>query len=140
MPSVDPSIAREPFGATVIADGLRWWLDELRALGAELGAATRLTAPSAVTIEITDMGWLVARETGAAHAVLGSIDADRLSDAMLRDALTRLLPRAKREPVALLLPPSAVLTRVVRLPAAALGDLTPILDFEIGRHTPFTAD
>jgi general secretion pathway protein L len=52
----------------------------------------------------------------------------------------RLLRRDRPEPAALLLPASAVLTRVVRLPAAAATDLASILEFEIARHTPFTAD
>lgn len=140
MPSVDSSRAREPLGSTVIAHALRWWLDELAATGAAVGTALRLTRPATATITLGPEGWVVARETGAARAVLGTLDAATLPDPALRDGLARLLQRRIGEPVALLLPPSAVLTRPVRLPAAALPELDAILEFEVGRHTPFTAE
>jgi general secretion pathway protein L len=140
MPSVDPGIARDALGSTVIAGALRWWLDALAELGRDLGAALRLGTAAGLTVELTDRGWVVARESGASRAVLGTIDADRLDDDALRRTVRRLLRRDQSEPVALLLPAGAVLTRIVRLPAAAAADLASILDFEIARHTPFTAE
>jgi len=140
MPSVEPGVARDALGSTVIANALRWWLDALRELAVELLAVSRLVSPAALAVELTDRGWIVSRESGASRAVLGTIDAERLDDDALRRTLRRLLRRDGPELASLLLPASAVLTRAIRLPAAAASDLPSILDFEIARHTPFTAD
>jgi general secretion pathway protein L len=140
MPSVEPDVARDALGSTVIANALRWWLDAIGELGGELLALSRLTSSAALAVELTDRGWTVLRESGASRAVLGTVDAERLDDDALRRTLRRLLRRDRPEPAALLLPASAVLTRVIRLPAAATPDLSSILEFEIARHTPFTAD
>ena len=140
MPSVDPGVARDALGTTVIANALRWWLDTLGELGGELLAALRFAAVPSLAIELGERGWTVVRETGAERTVLGTIDVDRLDDDAVRRTLRRLLKRDRPEPAALLVPASAVLTRVIRLPAAAAADLASILDFEVARHTPFTAE
>jgi general secretion pathway protein L len=140
MPSVEPGVARDALGSTVIANALRWWLEAIGELGGELLSVLRLVSPAALAVELTDRGWVLIREAGASRAALGTIDAERLDDDALRRTFRRLLRRDAPEPAALLLPASAVLTRVIRLPAAAAADLPSILDFEIARHTPFTAD
>ena len=140
MPSVDPGLTRDTLGTTVVANALRWWLDTLGELGGELLGALRIQAFPSLAIELTERGWSVVREAGASRAVLGTIDADALDDDAVRRTLRRLLRRDQPEPAALLLPASAVLTRLIRLPAAAAADLHSILDFEIARHTPFTAE
>src|SRR5471032_2882826 len=117
MPSVDPGIARDALGSTMVAGALRWWLDALAELGSDLGAALHLGNSAALTVELTERGWIIARESGAGRGVLGTVDANRLDDDALRRTVRRLLRRDRPEPAALLLPASAVLTRVVRLPA-----------------------
>ena len=141
MPSVDPGTLTDTFGSTPIATALRWWLDQLAELGRDVAADLRAATTSSLTLELTEAGpWLLARETRAARAVLGTIEAQRLDDEAVRRTLRRLLGDAKPMIVALLLPASALLTRVIRLPSGAAADLPAIVAFEIGRHTPFTAD
>jgi general secretion pathway protein L len=140
MPPVDPGVARDALGSTVVANALRWWLDTLGELGGDLLAVARLAIAPSLAIELGERGWTVIREAGAERSVLGTIDVDRLDDDAVRRTLRRLLKRDRAEPAALLLPAGAVLTRLIRLPAAAASDLASILDFEIARHTPFTAE
>jgi general secretion pathway protein L len=141
MPSVDPGTLSGAFGSTPIAAALRWWLDELGELARDVAAALRAATASALTLELTEAGgWVLAREARAGRAVLGTLDAQRLDDEAVRRTLRRLLGPGQPAPVALLLPTGSVLMRVIRLPAAAAGDLPAILEFEIARHTPFTAE
>ncbi|HUA55176.1 MAG TPA: PilN domain-containing protein [Candidatus Sulfotelmatobacter sp.] len=141
MPSVDPGTLTDTLGSTPIANALRWWLDALAELGSDAAAALRAAATSSLTLELTEAGpWIVARETRATRGVLGTIEAQRLDDEAVRRTLRRLLGHGKAPAVALLLPANALLTRVIRLPAAAAADLPAIIEFEIGRHTPFTAE
>ena len=141
MPAVDPGTVHNPLGSTPVANALRWWLDELTALGADLAATLRIAAASALVVELGARGgWSLVRETRAARTVLGTVDAERLDDEAVRRTLRRLLGHGKPETVAVLLPATAVLTRVIRLPVGAAPDLASILEFEIGRHTPFTAE
>ncbi len=141
MPAVDPGTINDPLGSTPIANVLRWWLDELSALGADLAATLRLAATTGLVIELGARGgWSLVREARSGRAVLGTVDAERLDDEAVRRTLRRLLGHGKPEAVAVLLPATAVLTRVIRLPVGAARDLASILEFEIGRHTPFTAE
>jgi len=140
MPAVDPGVARDALGTTVIAAALRWWLDELAALRADGRDAWRMVATRALALEVDEHGdWTVVRETARGRTPLGTI-AGELDDEALRRTTRRLIGQAKGYTVAVQLPAAAVLTRVVRLPAAALKDLGSILEFELARHTPFTAE
>ncbi len=141
MPSVDPGTLPDAFGTTPIAAALRWWLDELTELGRDVAAVLRTASAPALTLELTDAGsWILAREARAGRVVLGTIAAHRLDDEAVRRTLRRLLGPGKHATVALLLPAGSVLTPLIRLPAAAAADLPAILEFEIARHTPFTAE
>jgi general secretion pathway protein L len=139
MPAVDPGVARDALGTTVIAAALRWWLDELVALRADGRDAWRMVATRALSLEVDEHGdWTVVRETARGRTTLGTI-AGGLDDEALRRTTRRLVGQAKGYTVAVQLPVATVLTRVIRLPAAALKDLASILEFELARHTPFTA-
>ncbi|MBI3514401.1 MAG: PilN domain-containing protein [Proteobacteria bacterium] len=141
MPAVDPGTVNDPLGSTPVANALRWWLDELTALGADVAATLRIAASSALVVELGARGgWSLVRETRSGRAVLGTVDAERLDDEAVRRTLRRLLGHGKPEAIAVLLPATAVLTRAIRLPVAAARDLPSILEFEIARHTPFTAE
>src|SRR4051794_10039960 len=140
MPAVDPGVARDALGTTVIAAALRWWLDELAALRADGRDAWRMVATRALGLEVDERGdWTVVRETARGRTSLGTI-AGELDDEALRRTTRRLVGQAKGYTVAVQLPAATVLTRTVRLPAAALKDLGSILEFELARHTPFTAE
>jgi general secretion pathway protein L len=140
MPPVDPGVGRDALGSTVIAAALRWWLDELTALRADAREAWRAVATRALALEVDQQGgWTVVRESARGRTVLGTIAADRLDEEALRRTVRRLVGQAKGYTVAVQLPTATVLTRTIRLPAAALKDLGPILEFELARHTPFTA-
>jgi general secretion pathway protein L len=141
MPSVNPGTLTDTFGSTPVANALRWWLDELAELGRDAAATLRAATASSLALELTETGsWVLTRETRAARAVLGTIEAQRLDDEAVRRTVRRLLGEGKPSTVALLLPTSALLTRMVRLPSAATTELPAIIAFEIGRHTPFTAE
>jgi general secretion pathway protein L len=141
MPAVEPGTANDSLGTTPIAGALRWWLDELAALGADLAATVRIAASSTLAIELgATGGWTLVRESRAGRGLLGTIDADRLDDEAVRRTLRRLLGHDRPSAAAVLLPANAVLTRVIRLPVAAVTDLASIVEFEIARHTPFTAE
>src|SRR4051794_32383216 len=108
MPSVDPGVARDALGSTVIAAALRWWLDELAALRADGREAWRMVATRALALEVDDQGgWTVTRETARGRSVLGTIAAERLDDEALRRTTRRLVGQAKGYAVAVELPAAA---------------------------------
>jgi general secretion pathway protein L len=101
-----------------------WWWRQIA------GLTPRRAAPDAVIVALDALaparGAILVRRGGAEQR-LGAIDLDRPSAP----------PRVPRLPCLLRLPAGAVLSRSLRLPAAAAGDFASAAAFELDRATPF---
>jgi general secretion pathway protein L len=121
----------------------RWWLGEMRAMLGDgvLGRLLR-TSPS-LAVAVDGEAWRLFREgRGGAAAEIGALDGDTIAahgEQAVR-ALTGVRGGATPIPAILVLPADLVLQKTLRLPAATMDRLDAVLPFEIGRHTPFSAD
>lgn len=119
---------------------LLWWAQQLKAAlparlvrdgagaeGRRLVVALRLLPAEPHSVDV-----LVRRK--GSHAALGRFTLDQAGIAALRDAA------AGQGPAVLRLPPELLLEQQVALPIAAERDPERVLQYEMDRITPFTAD
>ncbi len=114
---------------------LKWWLGEL--IGLVPGLVKRAMVPRPATLLATDQDGLLLSRLGTRDTV-GLGLATELTPAK-RDRLRRSVRQGRLE-VVLGVDPQQVVTLQAKLPAAAEEDLSAVLEFEIDRLTPFTAD
>lgn len=124
-----------------LARGFAWWLGELgafvprrlRSLGGSMRRilAFDLSSDQAISVRLQDDGGT--RE-------IARIDAS--APALERASVQKLLanPSVGKAEIALLVPDSRLLRKVIDLPLAAANELRQALYFEIDRRTPFASD
>lgn len=130
---------RARFAQTPLPRFFAWWGSELRALLPERWRHLLAVESARLLLEPADDELVVTRVLGREAQELARLPLSERD--VLPVALSRILGDEQRElPRVLLLPPTAVLRRVLTLPAAALDNLRTVLGFELDRQTPFKPD
>ena len=114
---------------------LDWWLSELRGAWDDGLARFGFGERNAVVIEAGETSWTVS----CRGAELGRIKVGGRKSKW-RNELQRLVTSAKAGALIVDIPHERALSKVVRLPAAARGDLDRMLRFEFSRHFPFAPE
>lgn len=116
-----------------------WWRGELAGL---VPRALRRSAGGERSRLIVSLGrerTTVLEVSGASEQAVGSVDA-RAPDHDERLAMLLQTARRRRWPATVRLSAELGLRKILTLPAAAEADLEQLLQFEMDRFTPFTAD
>lgn len=131
--------ARRAWRASPLPSFLSWWGGELRALLPVRWREALAGGADWHVLERRDADWWLYRD-GSAEPLTHWSDAGDpvIQQQTLRQALSQVDPQDLR--LALCLPASAGLRRVIVLPLAARDNLQQVVGFEIDRQTPFRAD
>lgn len=123
-------------------DFFMWWFGELRAMLPKRLTALFTPPVNELALELTKNHLVLRRTIGEADRELGSLDVDLEDPGASRAAVQAILADANLEgaTIALGLPSSLALRRVVDLPSAADENLRQVIAFEMDRLTPFAAD
>lgn len=127
---------RARYAQTPLPRFLAWWGRELRACLPERWRRLLAAEDALLVLEVDGAELTAARRREQAMVEVARLplaEGDALG-AQLEAALGEQGRELRR---VLLLPPSAVLRRVLTLPAAALDNLRTVLGFELDRQTPF---
>jgi general secretion pathway protein L len=118
--------------------GWRWWIGELAALLPARLRAAFADPGDAIVIESGAEELQVVRRSGAVETMIARIPRDDFAVRTLSLSVPKPegLARWLGEPVILELPASAALTRPLRLPRAARGNLNGIMRHEVVRQSP----
>ncbi len=125
-----------------LQDFLAWWgAGLLYFLPASVQGVFR-TAAHRLAVEVQPSAYVIRRIDGRSGETLEERRFPLGEDAARADcrAWLRTLEQGDPAPVAVLLPEERVLTKSLLLPAAAGRNLRDVMQFEIDRQTPFSAD
>jgi len=117
---------------------LAWWAGALRGCLPERWQERLRVQQAQVWLNWDGETLQVERVDSARRLALGTLAVDGTTGEASLVAL--LGESASRLPRVLLLPSQAVLQRRLGMPAAAIGNLRPVVGFEIDRQTPFRQD
>ena len=118
----------------MIGEFLTWWGQQLRSLWPSTGQARRRDGLSAVLIQGGRQLQVTLRRRGRT-VDLGAFPLNEAGRAQLSARLGKPAPAAE-----LIVPAGSILERPVTLPLAAERDPARVLQYEMDRLTPFTAD
>ena len=126
-----------------VPEFLAWWYQQLRDIVPRHWVSLGAARPNGLQVEVESLG--VGRPPAVSLTLYRKGRARSLGYFVLDEAGTRAargtLSRCGRvEPVALQLPPTALLDREAVLPLAAERDPGRVLHYEMDRLTPFAAD
>lgn len=121
---------------------LDWWLGELAGLTPGWVQARLSWQPEALVVVVGDDEWLLLRRGGERPAEIDRFRPASEEADLTRERLPRLMAgfESDRPRTILRLPRRQVLTKRLKLPAAAEENLRQVLSYEMDRQTPFRAD
>lgn len=123
-----------------LARFFQWWGRELAAWVPVAWWPPKRPSGRMVWFDVAADALRVQRAKGRTLELVGQISLADGDEADRKIAFDALIAKASGAPAGLVLPADQVLYKDIELPLAARENLAQVVGFELGRHTPFTAD